>query len=204
MGDLVIIIVFIFIMELFSLINTQSQEIHNLYDIVNSIMDIVDSQHNNDKEYYDSITDNLNVNVDNVNKRLNQMDIDILNNDKEQTKKKEELCIMVDNKIKESNMKNGVYKTEISKKLSKIKDDIKKTKEQFMEKLDMIKVDMTKNNKNKELIQKIEELNEKQQKKDEAFNEYKKLMEQTIKGLKNEIRITKREKQGKIRGINII
>lgn len=189
-------------MEYLNLINQQSTEIINIYDTIGEIIDNTENEMHNQSIVNNKIVEHTNENVKAINKRLNQMDLDILDNDKLQSKKREELSETLDKIIKENNQKNGLYKTDLTKRLSKIKretdEDIKKANGD----LGLIKVEMSKNNRNKDLEMQLRESRENLDKLSTEFLSYKKEMEIIVVSLRKECRIT-RNMMNKKTGITV-
>lgn len=189
-------------MEYLNLINQQSTEIINIYDTIGEIIDNTENEMHNQSIINNKIVEHTNENVKAINKRLNQMDLDILDNDKLQSKKREELSETLDKIIKENNQKNGLYKTDLTKRLSKIKretdEDIKKANGD----LGLIKVEMSKNNRNKDLEMQLRESRENLDKLSTEFLSYKKEMEIIVVSLRKEMRIT-RNMMNKKTGITV-
>tara|TARA_R110000868_G_scaffold54184_3_gene169664 strand:- start:282 stop:842 length:561 start_codon:yes stop_codon:yes gene_type:complete len=185
-------------MEYLDLIQNQSLEILNIYNTISDIININEEtkEIQNNKIY--ALTINNNSNVEKINKRLNDMDLDIIDNDKIQSKKKEELTEKIRLELKENNKKNGIYKTELTKRLTKIDKENDN-------KITLLTVDINKNNKNKELELKIIELNDTIKSNQESFIEYQKKVEDKFDSLQREfrVRITQLASIKSIRGIVI-
>lgn len=189
------------------LINNQSEVTSNIYDTIENIVDTLEKNKHNTKNYFTEIIEQTNENVEIINKRLNQMDLDIIDKNKLQSIKREQLSETLDNTIKENNKKNGIYKTEITKRLTRIKKetdvDIKDTNGLLNGLLK--KVEINKKNEDKEMLLRIKVLEEKLIIQCDIFDNYKKNMEKVIISLKKELRITRNmtKKKDVVKGLTI-
>ena len=108
-------------MDLIDLLRRQGQEISNLYKVLDSVIEMFDNIQQENKILTNTLIHNNNNNIVVINNRLNNMDIDIEFNNTEQTHKKELLTTQINLQLKEERRKNGLYKTDITKRLTKYK-----------------------------------------------------------------------------------
>ncbi len=191
-------------MDLIDLIKRQGEEINNLYDILDGVIKMFDDIQQENKILTNTLIHNNNNNINRINKRLNYMDINIEFNNTEQTHKKELLTRHIKIQLTDERKKNGLYKTDITKRVSRLK---RENKEEVNTKIKLLQVDINKNDKNVEFISDIlRNQNEIKLIQNNQIN-YRKKMDKIIQSLKNEIRIrtrNKNEKINSINGINII
>ena len=92
---------FYYIMEL-EIIKNLNDEIIGLYQVINALIESIDKTQEENNEKLSILIQSNNSNITLVNKRLNQMDLDILDNDKLQSIKKDKLTKDIDKKFKET------------------------------------------------------------------------------------------------------
>ena len=196
-------LILLIIMDLINIISSQTNEIRLIYETIGEMINDNEMDKAISKVYYMGVIGNANENVEIINNRLNQMDLDIIENDKLQSIKRLELSETIDNTIKENNKKNGLYKTELTKRLSKIK---RETSEEYIgltNGIGLLKVDVAKNNKNKELQLQVNNLTETLKTQAEEFALYKIEMEKVYISLRKEMRITRQMKIEKTKSLSI-
>ena len=179
------------------IIKNLNEEIFKIYETLNIVIDSVDKiQKDSDKRIMTLIEENNN-NVELINQRLNQMDLDIIYNDKVQTNKKNLLIKNIEEQLKEEEDKNKTYKMKITDRVSKLNKD-------NTTKIRLLKVEHKKNNKSKQILLQIKEINDKIKQNEDKTKEDKKEMIELINNLKREMKIRTRTKQNEIKGVNII
>ena len=182
----------------FEIIKNLNEEIIGLYELINSLIETIDKTHEENNEKLSTLIQSNNSNITLVNRRLNQMDLDILDADKEQSIKKDKLVKDIDKQLKEERKNNNLYKIGLTKRiigLNKENDN----------KIKLVKVEASKNNKNKDLQLQIRTGDKRMKQYEDDFINHKKQMIKSIEALKREIKIRTREnKEIKIKGLNII
>lgn len=188
-------------MEL-EIIDCLSKDIIAIYDVINTLMDTIDGIETHNQDIISQFVKNNNENVEKINLRLNTMDLDIEENDKIQTGKKEKMCSDINSKLKEERKKNGLYKTDLIKKLSKINRENNNINRKTTDNMNLLQVEVSKNNKNKDILNRINSLQLELKESNDNFHNYKNTMIKTIDALKREIKI--RTRIDKMNGIKII
>ena len=184
------------------IIQELSNEICMIYDTLNKVLDNVDEIREEGRSNLLELIHTNNSNVELINKRLNGMDLDIIDNNKTQLIKQDKLSCDIDKQLKEERKKSGMYKIDLTKRLTRFN---RENDTNLREKIGLLKVDVKKDNKDKEIIVKIMELEDNITEMGDNFSIYKKEMMNTIQALKREIKIrTKKTEDKKIKGINII
>ncbi len=164
------------------------ESVEVLYDTIEKMFDVIDRTQEQNRKYLIELIKTSNRNVELVNDRLNNMDLDIEIKDREQSSKRLVLSDNVDKVLKEERKKNGTYKTDITKRFNKFK---KENEVVLTQEIGIVEVD--RNNKNKEIIVHMRQLGEEIKQSKEDLKKYKEHMVKIIIAVKTEMKIRTRK-----------
>ncbi len=164
------------------------ESVEVLYDTIEKMFDVIDKTQEQNRKYLIKLIETSNRNVELVNDRMNNMDLDIEIKDREQSDKRLILSDNVDKVLKEERKKNGTYKTDITKRFNKFK---KENEVVVTQEIGIIEVD--RNNKNKEMIIHVRQLEEEVKQNKEDLKKYKEHMVKIIIAVKTEMKIRSRK-----------
>lgn len=169
-------------MDYLDIIQNQADEIKNMYSVLGDIMEDVEYNFDENEENEKMLNEFILISNKNTNlltAKLERMDTDIFTINKTHAE-------YMDEKFRENNKKNGLYKSELTKKVNGFKNDLDKD-------LLQLKEDVGKNNSTEERMLEVEE----------KLTEYQKSVNLTFEALKRELRITRNMKIQKIKGLSI-
>lgn len=188
-------------LKLLDLIQNQSSEILNIYTMLDEVMENLENEQIKGDKRISILIDHTNDNVETINGRLNHMDLNQINYDRKIDIKDKELTTKIEITLKENNKNNSLWKIDLSKRLTKIKKETDNDIKVNLNKLSKIED----SDKSVILLQHIKELEDSIKNNNKEFIVYKKMIDETFKALKRELRITRTiaNKKGNVKGLVI-